>query len=551
MSDVERVKEKADIVDVISTHVTLLPAGKNMKGNCPFHNEKTPSFFVSPERQTFYCFGCGVKGDVISFVEQYENLDFLGSLKMLAERYGVELTNQRDGKKDDGARIYDVLEKATVFFENEYKSHKEARDYVRDRGMSDESVAHWRIGFAPDSWRTLYEHLSRMSYTDEEIQRAGLIRRTEKGDRVIDLFRNRIMFPIRDTSGRVIAFSGRTLSKEDGVPKYVNSPETELFKKSRVLFGLYEGRQTIRKTGYSILVEGQMDVLACHGAGLKNAVASSGTAFTMEQALLLKRMSPKLIILFDSDKAGKQAALKTTHITLGAGIETKIALLPEGKDPADVVKEDPKILGQKLKEAQHAIEVWARIILQEETKPERRVVRALQEVGPLILKLESDSLRDHFTDTVARLLGVEKDAFANDVYRMKDKVSTERPLAPPEISSLDTEKDDGSKIVKILSYVIAAEKLQKNSIYSKEFEEIMAKLPEEEREDLREQAETEKAMFEVEKLYEGVSEKQLDPIVKDFLKNLHIEVLKKKYIYAQDDKEKFLISKEIDTLKNS
>lgn len=545
MSDVDRIKEKADIVDVISSYVTLTHAGKNLKGPCPFHNEKTPSFFVSPERQTYYCFGCGAKGDVISFVEQYEHIDFLGSLKLLAERYGIELTHEKRGNQDHRKEMIDVLEEATGFFEESYASSHEAQKYMEGRGVTKELAREWRIGYAHDEWRSLYDRLHRQGISDSAMKNAGLIKESKDGSRIMDVFRHRIMFPIRDISGRVIAFSGRTLSSDTHTPKYVNSPETELFKKSVTLYGFYEARSMIRKAGYSILVEGQMDVLACHSIGLKHAVASSGTAFTGEQAHILKRVSPKVIILFDSDKAGVTAALRAASIALHIGMEPKIARLPEGTDPADLIQKDKDELKQKLIEAEHAILVATMLIVEEEKKKERVITRITQEVIPLITQIESATLRDHFIEKVAQKGSISREALARDVHRHTDNNNS--PTETYTHASVQTTQRH--RLREVLAFVKAFEIWQKDSLYTKKREEIMNTLPEDIVEDLYNEADDEDIIFQIERIYEGKSIAEIKSAMDDFMNNLHIEVLKKKYGETQDNKEKFLIRKEIDILR--
>jgi DNA primase len=276
---VEKIKERLTIEEVVSSYIKLEPAGKNFKAKCPFHNEKTPSFYVSPDRNSFYCFGCGAKGDIFSFVQQFEGLDFMGSLKMLADRAGVPLVFEKTESKSEKERLYMILEDATRFFEGGLAARPEAQEYLKKRGIKAETARDFRLGYVPNEWRLLYTHLKNKKYNDAEIEKAGLAKRAEQKEKgFYDRFRGRVMFPIADSSGRIIAFSGRILVDDDSSAKYLNSPDTILFNKSTVLYGIDKAKQDIRTKNYTILVEGQMDLVLSHQAGIKNTVAVSGTA---------------------------------------------------------------------------------------------------------------------------------------------------------------------------------------------------------------------------------------------------------------------------------
>ena len=308
MSDVEKIKERLGIVDVVRSYIPVEKAGASYKAKCPFHNEKTASFNISPERNVYYCFGCGARGDIFTFVEEFEGLDFAGALTFLADKAGVQLSGV--SKKDTSLQesLYRVMEEALLYYEKEYTSSPEASLYLQERGVGEATIASFRIGFAPDGWRHLYDFLSKKGFSDSLLEKAGLIKASEKKEnetsRFYDRFRNRIMFPIMDSAGRVIAFSGRTLEKRDDVAKYINSPETELFNKSDVLYGYDKAKTHIRNANACILVEGQVDLLMAHQAGFPYTVASSGTSFTGSHLARIKRMTDTLIIAFDRDRAG-------------------------------------------------------------------------------------------------------------------------------------------------------------------------------------------------------------------------------------------------------
>lgn len=355
-SPVEKIKERLSIVDVISSYIEVIQAGKNYKAKCPFHNEKTPSFFISPDRGSYYCFGCGAKGDIFSFVQQFEGIDFLGSLKLLAERAGIPLSSFNSNEsKDDKERWYDIMEEATSYFESIFQDTNEARAYLRDRGLSDKTIKSFRIGYAKDTWRSVSDYLISKGYKSEDLEIVGLVKKSEKG--IYDRFRGRIMFPISDSSGRVIAFSGRVFLPVDRKiankieeAKYLNSPDTPLFNKSNVLFGIDKAKLSIRSRGYSIVVEGQMDLILSHQAMFTNTVAVSGTSLAdstldseskINNLGLIRRLSPNVIFAYDGDEAGIRACGRSAMIALSLDMQVKIAILPLGKDPADIILENP------------------------------------------------------------------------------------------------------------------------------------------------------------------------------------------------------------------
>ncbi|MGC9605144.1 MAG: DNA primase [Minisyncoccia bacterium] len=408
---VEEIKARLPIEEVIGSYMKLERAGKSLKARCPFHNEKTPSFFVSPERGGYYCFGCGAKGDIFSFVEQFEGLDFKGALKILAERAGVPLVfdQKADSEKD---KLFQITEEAAKYFEEQFVGSKEAAAYVKKRGVSEKTSAEFRIGFAPEGWRNLYAYLRGKDWPNELIEKAGLAKKAEDGTgNYYDRFRGRVMFPLNDSSGRVIAFSGRILPQlDDGnTGKYLNSPDTPLFDKSSVLYGLDKAKSFIRRLDYSILVEGQMDLIMSHQAGVKNAVAASGTALSdaesnKEGAVnnlgLLRRLSGNVIIAFDSDAAGRKAAMRAAGIALSLGMDVKIADIQGGKDPADLVFHDPEDWKKVLRAAKQVIEFEINNILREFSDERKRLKAVRERVYPLIVYLEKDTDKQRFVRIV-------------------------------------------------------------------------------------------------------------------------------------------------------
>ncbi len=417
--DAHTVKERIDIVDLLGGYLKLEKAGQNYKARCPFHNEKTASFHISPARQTYYCFGCGKKGDVFTFVEEMEGTDFRGALKILADKAGVELVNAPEESRGEKAKLFEVLEEATKFFESNLIDSTEALNYIKGRGLTDESIKKFRIGYAPNDWRLLRSHLLSLGFSDEVLVSAGLTKRIE-GDvkEPYDVFRGRIIFPLADASGKVIAFSGRAI-EADAQPKYLNSPDTILFTKSEVLYGLDKAKEEIRKKNYAILVEGQMDLVLSHQAGVENAVASSGTAFTKAHLERLKRLSPRIILAFDADNAGEKAAEKSTILGLGLGMEVKIARLPEGKDPADLVRDNPESWKDVLRKSLMAIEFF--LIRAVEREPDQRKLGKLVEknILPLVALLTSSIERSHFISIIAKHTRIREEVLWDDMKKVK------------------------------------------------------------------------------------------------------------------------------------
>lgn len=420
--DVERVKERLDISEVIGGYLKLDKAGASFKGKCPFHNEKTPSFFVSPLRQSYYCFGCGAKGDIFTFVQELEGLSFREALKSLAEKAGVELSNRPEALKTRGEKdeLLQALEAATLFFENELEKNLTARKYILSRGLSEESVKKWRLGYAPHEWRALYSHMRELGFKKEVLIKAGLVKPVQDSSlkEPYDVFRDRIIFPLSNSTGEVIAFAGRALAKETE-PKYLNSPDTILFTKSEVLYGLDKAKEKIRKQNYAVLVEGQVDLLLSHQVGVENTVASSGTAFTALHLERLKKLSKRIILAFDGDAAGEKAGEKATELGLRLGLEVKIAKLPAGKDPAEVAKADPSAWKEILRKSLPAIEHFLDRVIEEERDSRKRGLAIEQKILPLIALLGSSIERSHFISLIAQRTRIKEEMLWEDLKRVK------------------------------------------------------------------------------------------------------------------------------------
>lgn len=422
---VQLIKEKLSILDVVGQYVELHKAGKSYKGKSPFTHEKTPSFYVSPERGMYYCFSSNQGGDIFTFVEKMEGVDFKGALKILAEKAHVELVPEDPKKRDERETVYALLEETTCYFESMLTKHPHAHEYVTSRGVTEYTMHAWRIGYAPDEWRGLKTHLEAKGFHEADIFRAGLIKEAGEGKEKYDVFRDRIMFPICDTSGRVVAFSGRTMKKEDGVPKYVNSPETDLYKKSEILYGYHRAKNSIRQYDFSLLVEGQFDLVLTHQAGYSNTVAVSGTAFTEHHLALLTRLSSRTVLALDSDKAGIGAVKRVSGMMLARGVDVKVAEMPFGKDPADVVRQNPEELKHAVGKAVHVVEFLLKA-LKEGTKDERGYkLLVREELLPILAHIENRIDREHFEGVVGEALGTTKDAVHYEVSRIEENKNRE------------------------------------------------------------------------------------------------------------------------------
>ena len=488
MSDVEKIKERLSIADVVSTYVKLEKAGINMRARCPFHSEKTPSFFISPARNSFYCFGCGAKGDIFSFVQQFEGLDFPGALTMLAARAGVQLT-RRDPKEDDErTELHKILESATSFYEHTLRLSEEAQAYLLKRGANAAIQKLFRVGYAKPEWRSLFEQLRKGGYSEASLMRSGLFKKTDKG--FYDLFRGRIMFPIADSSGRVVAFSGRVFGERPKTArtetieeaKYVNSPETPLFSKSRILFGFDKAKTAIRKNDFSIVVEGQMDLLMSHQEGFPNTVALSGTALTEGQLTLLKRLSDNILFAFDSDKAGILSSGRSARLALAAGMDVKVAALPQGVDPADLILKNPDDWRKAIRESKHIIDFYLGVLL-ERSKGDRRAYRkeVREVVLPFVAEMSNKIDQAHFVSRVAGALGLGEGPIWEEVAKVPVQGSGTRNAAGREAPAATASPDIPSRRERIARKLMGIlrwqEKVEKPLIDVKELQTKMHTVP--------------------------------------------------------------------------
>lgn len=454
---VETIKERLSIVDVVSPYVKLTKSGKYYKGLSPFTKEKTPSFFVSPDRGLYHCFSSGKGGDMFTFIQEMEGVDFRGALHTLAERAGVELASlPSQGARDYKEKLFAALRDAETYFQKQFELRPDIFSYLKERGVTTETAEAWRVGFAPDAWRDLSEHLQELGHTEQVLLDAGLIKRPDgersalstqqsgesEGNRThsspltphrsgakrpYDRFRNRIMFPIYDISNRVVGFSGRFFGpSSEGVAKYLNSPETNVFSKSHVLYGLHVAKEGIRKYGFAILVEGQFDVLMAHQAGYTNTVALSGTAFTEHHAKLIRRYTPNLLIAFDGDRAGIAASGRAAQVSLPQGLNVKIAAFPSGEDPADLIKRDVVLWREAVKKALPVVDFYLEQLRREHEDERTFKLEVSRVVLPYIPLIENAIDRAHFTERIATALSVPVRAVEIELEKLvKAGISTQ------------------------------------------------------------------------------------------------------------------------------
>jgi DNA primase len=427
---VAQIKERLSIVDVVSSYIKLDRAGTSLRARCPFHGEKTPSFIVSPERNTFHCFGCGVGGDIFQFVILSEGIDFKGALKILAERAGVPLVySQRDTTAERAkSRLFEVLEASTVFYEQRMTSH--ARAYMIGRGVVESTQRTFRLGEAGNDWTVCIEHLTNKGFTRAELLAAGVARTNERNE-LSDKFRNRIMFPLQDSAGRVVGFSGRIYGPHASpeAPKYLNSPETDIYHKSSFLYGYNHAKHTIRTLKCALLVEGQVDLVMSHQAGWTNTVAVSGTAFTNTHAQLIKRLTDNLLIALDGDAAGVKAASRAAHIALAHDLNVKVVPLPQGMDPADYILQNG---GDKWKDCiKQAIDIVEFLLdVLERTSRDASTLRRDVEsiVLPFVKVVSRPLLRDQYIRTIADRLHVTESSIIEALAKVVATATQDAPV---------------------------------------------------------------------------------------------------------------------------
>lgn len=412
-SKIDEVRERTDIVALVSQYVSLKRSGTNHTGLCPFHSEKSPSFSVNAARQFFHCFGCGIGGDVFAFLMKIEGMAFPDAVRQLAGRAGIELeertlTPEEERRQQQRERFYRVNEIAANYFHQllmEHPAGEAARNYMRNRGYGRKAAEEYQIGYALDSWEALKLHLDEKGCHEADVRALGLIRPGQQNRGDYDLFRGRLIFPIHDLSGRVVAFAGRVL--DVGKPKYINSPESPIYHKGQVLFGLYQARQAMRQSGEVLLVEGYFDQLALHRAGISHVVATCGTALTVDHARTLKRYVQRVLLLFDQDVAGRQATFKAMGVLQEEGVPALVIELLSGEDPDSFVQRyGSEAFKEKLNHARPVMEVFMEDVLSGTVSVEDKV-RAAEKIIGQINGLSSVLEQDLYLKELAVRSGIE------------------------------------------------------------------------------------------------------------------------------------------------
>ncbi|WP_128548365.1 DNA primase [Larkinella soli] len=435
---IDRIRQSADIIDIVSDYVSLKKRGQNWIACCPFHNEKTPSFNVSPSRQIYKCFGCGKAGDPVRFIMDIENVSYPEALRHLAKKYGIEveeeqLTPDELIRQNERESLFIVLNFAKEYYRTQLLETEDGRSiglsYFRERGFLDQTLQAFELGFSPDQWDGLLQEATRRGYRTELLEKAGLILTKEGGSgKPYDRFRGRVIFPIHNVSGRVIAFGARILKADKNQPKYLNSPETEVYHKSQVLYGIFQAKNAIRQEDVCYLTEGYTDVISLHQAGIKNVVASSGTSLTIEQIRMISRFTQNITILYDGDAAGIKAALRGLDMVLEEGMNVSVATFPDGEDPDSYVRKmGAEVFRQHLSHHTNDFITFKTDILLKDAgdNPFKRA-EVISEMVQSISKMPDPIKRQVFFQKTARRLQVDEQTLISESNRLVLK-NLERP----------------------------------------------------------------------------------------------------------------------------
>lgn len=454
LDTVQQIKARLDIVELISDYVKLKQSGMNFKGLCPFHNEKTPSFMVNKDRQMWHCFGCNIGGDMFEFIQKVEGVEFVEALEILAKRAGVVIERRTPGESNQRMKLLEALEQSAIFYHEQLSNstNLKARQYIENRQITPDSVQTFNIGYAPAEWDRLSNHLRSQNFSLNDVMAAGLVIKSERGPGVYDRFRDRLIFPINDIQNRVVGFGGRILDKEAKEAKYINSPQTAVYNKSFVLYNLDKAKHHIKEQGYAVLVEGYMDVVGVWQVGIKNVVATSGTALTVDQIKLLKRYTNELRLAFDADLAGRSAAERGIDLALAADMEVKVITLPQGKDPDECAKKDPVGLQTAIAEALPIVDHAFKTVLAEvdiNSREGKKIMAA--KLLTAISKLADPVEQDFYLKKLATTLSVDE-----QIIRQKF-MSGAKPEGPAEpVVKTEPAKADRNRLLaeQLMSLII-------------------------------------------------------------------------------------------------
>ncbi|PIY95769.1 MAG: DNA primase [Candidatus Kerfeldbacteria bacterium CG_4_10_14_0_8_um_filter_42_10] len=447
-STIEEIKNRLDIVEVLQEFIQLRKSGANFKAPCPFHNEKTPSFMVSPEKQIWHCFGCGEGGDIFGFVMKIEGVEFPEALRILAKKAGVELRREDPALQNKRTRLLDICKLTAAYYHKVLLESPKAefvREYLKSRKIDPDAIEQFKLGYSPDSWDFLFEFLKKKEYSEEEIFLAGLTVKKEKGVGYYDRFRNRLMFPINDIHGNTVGFGARTLQKEEQGAKYINSPETLIYNKSHILYGLDQAKTSIRKEDSVIVVEGYTDCISAHQAGITNVVASSGTALTEGHLKLIKRHTSNIIMAFDRDAAGAEAAKRGIEVALMQEMNIKVLELLSGKDPDEAIKENKDAFLKAVKEAKPYLQYYFDNTFKNfDLSRVEDKKRAAAVLLPIIVKIANGIEQSHWLKELAKKIDVSE-----EILKERIRKTVKSPGAPVQKVTAEGSVKPISRFLKI------------------------------------------------------------------------------------------------------
>jgi DNA primase len=581
MDAVDEIKSRLSIEDVISEYVPLKRAGRNWRGLSPFSNEKTPSFMVSPEKQIWHDFSSGKGGNVFSFVMEVEGVDFKGALELLARKAGVDLEQYRSSPRRGGPnkeRLHELLELAAKFYQVQFSKNKTALEYVlKKRQFSKETALEWRLGYSPNNGSALVNYAKEKGFSENEIKQAGLSAKSYRGG-IQDMFRGRLMIPLQDPQGRVIGFTARLLEDIEDAPKYINTPQTVLYDKSRHVYGLHLAKESIRKGGFVVLVEGNLDVIASHQAGVRQVVATAGTALTEPHLKALSRFTGDIRLSFDADKAGVAATERAIPIASRVKVSLSIIDVPSGKDPDELIKQDPELWKEAITQNQYALDWlmarYKKLLDTQSAKGKREYSDILL---PVVRGLSDDVERDHYMNAIAEAIGVSKEALAQKLSKTSGPNTAERrrriKTTPQQLdkTAVENQKNQDQFLALMLSRqtlrefldLVTPEMLYKDE--AKQLLEFLKKNPNfkgkpEEAEPLRPIAEYSKIVALLyEELYQGLELNELHyeaarlqaRLVEQFIKNEKLKLASKLETADQADTQALLTkAKQYDALLN-
>lgn len=458
MDAVEDIKARLSIEDVAAEYMELKRAGRNFKGLSPFSSEKTASLMVSPEKQIWHDFSSGKGGDMFTLVMELEGLDFKGALELLARKAGVDLDQYRSsssaGRSDQKNKIYDCLEAAAKFYQVQFSQSRPALEYIlKKRGYTKDTALEFRIGYAPNTGKALLTYLKKKGFTEEIIKKSGLA--TDRYSNTNDMFRGRVMIPLQDATGRVIGFTARSLDPEDTGPKYINTPQTQVYDKGRHVYGLHLAKDSIRKNKFAVVSEGNLDVIASHQAGVKNVVASAGTAMTEMHLKELVRFTQDVRLAFDQDQAGLNAMERIIPMASNVDVSLSIITVPEGKDPDELIQKDPKLWEAAVGEYEYAIDWLIRRHAEQVNINTGAGKKALTDaVLPVVAGLKDSVERDHYLRELAKLLGVDKTALSTKLQAKQAAAPHKRlkKVEPEKVAKTDAESMKAQNQLLALAY---------------------------------------------------------------------------------------------------